>query len=1443
MGRPARGSDDEVERNGSALWRCLRRARLDRCFEKPVQGPAKGAAVKSISLRAPQTVSFASEQRAAGAAARRNNSVVTSKYTVWTFVPLSASYQFRRFVNAFYLVIVVLLVIGNAYPNLFLAPWQATGTATYLVILVVAGMLVEGLDDRAKHIGDREENNRAVERLDWASGALIKSKWGELIPGDVVVVNDRESFPADLVLLYGAANEERNQCYIETAGIDGETNLKIKDVPAALNKLILERVGATLADPATPRFGHAERAAVAAELAGLARGTYEYEQPNVFLQFNGSFAPAKQGLAKVPLEFKNLVLRGSSLRNTRFVMGLVAYAGHETKLAMSRKPSPTKFSRIDQLINSAMFALLAVYLCLVVLAVGLLYLTPSTGNFWYFAFTETTTAYKLPGVVAFFFTFAILFSSFIPIPMVLLNEILNKYFQDRVNDDLSMYHAETDTPARCRTASLTAEVGQLTHFFSDKTGTLTRNEMKLVGLWVQGRMYGFKPAPVGVAGSASASASGVGAAAAPAAAAAASDRAHLALKGGPRRLSEEDQEDSEDSDQQDPEREGGRPAAASSWHDDDQASEPGGGESVVDVPQTDIFRDVLALLGADKNGGKASPAAAAKERRKALDLIVFLAVCHTVILDRDEETDTVTFNAESPDEEAFVKGAGVLGVQLVAASNGEVTITVPGGAAVTYKVLAVNPFSSARKRMSLVVQRENGTLAVMMKGADNKMLERLASGQDREVDRLNGDLSAYAWGGLRTLVMGQRELSEREFLQWQESFQAAQVAPSAEREDALARAAERLEHGMKLVGATAIEDQLQLGVPAAIQTLRDAGIQVWVLTGDKMETAINIGLSSRLLDPDMFQLKLVSVDTAELEKQLDGCFAVLRAAKGAAADKARQQRKQQEPSKPGVTVPGITTEMVAFSETGGAPGADLEGGGAAVGSSFAPGAARGGRDEGAAAGPDEPPELEGVTSEFIALVVSGEALEMILHSQKGSKELELKFLHVARACKVVLACRVSPKQKALIVEMVRFAPDNGRLRRQPITLAIGDGANDVPMIQSAHVGVGISGHEGRQAVNASDFSIAQFRFVTRLCIVHGRWNYRRQAVLILFLIYSWMLYVGVLYIFQPYCLWSGQQVYFFYLYTFFAAPLFNFAIISVGWYNTDLRDRFALAHPWVYEVGMQNKDLGLSQVLWTIAKGVFHILLVWLFVFRSSAISTSQEVFGSTTFTTVFFIIYFMQLLDGDYFTSISFLCFVLILACFLAGMALVTDPAFIYSKEANAGSTWAQVFLALLASIVVSALIQHIYREWFPTSLQLLMEQDRGYFEGGSHSARQDALRVIRDSARVAAQPFPIGLNMLRAAIKKTGKGRAASGEARSGETRSDETRSASSSESRILQKVKVAEPAYDFVDHAQGGAQRAEADRRPRVSSASSSRMRLAAFTVASDRGIKARDESESI
>ena len=385
------------------------------------------------------------------------------------------------------------------------------------------------------------------------------------------------------------------------------------------------------------------------------------------------------------------------------------------------------------------------------------------------------------------------------------------------------------------------------------------------------------------------------------------------------------------------------------------------------------------------------------------DFFLLLAVCHTLIIatptDQNEgenEGESASaggeegrddgreglhslYQGESPDELALCMGASDVGYTFSKRGRKTVEVTVAGESTPrVYEVLAVNAFSSKRKRMSVVVRTPSGSIEVLCKGADNVMADRAATAPPS----LEEHLHAFACEGLRTLVMGKREVSASEWSQWSAEHAQASIALNG-RAERLSALAEAIERDLDIIGASAIEDKLQENVPGTIADLHQAGIKLWVLTGDKVETAINIGFSANVLTGAMTLHRLELSDnqdfsasqrTEDIANKLQHLHDTLH----------RTSRESKRPGSPS-------------------------------------------------------PQLQGAGN---ALVLTGPALALIL-SDEGTRQ---RLLEVGVQCAVVVACRVSPAQKAELVKLVQRG-----VKPRPVTLAIGDGANDVPMLQQAQV--------------------------------------------------------------------------------------------------------------------------------------------------------------------------------------------------------------------------------------------------------------------------------------------------------------------------------------------------------------------------------------------------------
>lgn len=487
----------------------------------------------------------------------------------------------------------------------------------------------------------------------------------------------------------------------------------------------------------------------------------------------------------------------------------------------------------------------------------------------------------------------------------------------------------------------------------------------------------------------------------------------------------------------------------------------------------------------------------------------------------DIKDGKLEYQAQSPDESALVSAARNFGFVFKSRTPSSITIEVNGHLE-EYELLHIIDFNNTRKRMSVILRRNN-VIVLYCKGADNVIYDRLASNQHdmrhRTQDHLNVSfpincLSAamiqlnefnfpqkFASEGLRTLVLAERVIDETFYNRWRRRQQEAALASNG-REDKLEAIYEEIESDMLLIGVTAIEDKLQDGVPETIANLQMAGIKIWVLTGDKQETAINIGYSCQLLTDDMVDVFIVDgFSKSEVEQQLKKFKESIKivntfhppgvqsvASNGFFRNDPKVDIKMQTP--PAISIVTFSTEVDTIFENNEPTTRNAPRTGAAQDS-----------------------EQDNEETSGFALVINGHSLVHCL-----AIDLEPKFLEIASQCKAVICCRVTPLQKALVVALMKRS-------KNAVTLAIGDGANDVSMIKEAHIGVGISGQEGMQAVLASDYSIAQFRYLERLLLVHGRWSYFRMCKFLRYFFYKNFAFTLCHFWYAFFCGFSAQVIY------------------------------------------------------------------------------------------------------------------------------------------------------------------------------------------------------------------------------------------------------------------------------------------------------------------------------
>uniref|UniRef100_A0A674EY09 Phospholipid-transporting ATPase n=1 Tax=Salmo trutta TaxID=8032 RepID=A0A674EY09_SALTR len=906
---------------------------------------------------------------------QKDNHIKTCKYNVFTFLPINLFEQFQRAANAYFLVLLMLQLI----PEISSLSWVTTTVPLVMVLVITA--VKDATDD-------------------------YNEKWMNVRVGDIIKLENNHFVAADILLL--SSSEPYGLCYIETAELDGETNLKVRQALTVTSDL-------------------------GADITKLAdfNGEVICEPPNNKLdKFTGTLYWRDN---KYPLDNEKMLLRGCVLRNTDWCFGMVVFAGLQTKLMQNCGRTKFKRTSIDKLMNTLVLWIFGFLVCMgVILAIGNTIWEQKVGRSFgvYLLWDEPIRNNNVvfSGFLT-FWSYIIILNTMVPISLYVSVEVIRLGHSYFINWDRKMYYIQKNTPAEARTTTLNEELGQVEFIFSDKTGTLTQNIMVFNKCSINGKSYG----------------------------------------------------------------------TMDIWR-----------TACVDFsfnPLSDRkfkFHD-SSLVEAIK-----------MEEPSVQEFFRLLALCHTVMPEEKNEGELV-YQAQSPDEGALVTAARNFG--FVFRSRTPETVTLyEMGTAVNYQLLAILDFNNVRKRMSVIVRNPAGHIKLYCKGADTIIFDRLDPSNHVLMNTTSEHLYEFAGEGLRTLALAYKDLDENVLEEWMKKLLYASTVIE-NREEGLADLYEEIETGLMLLGATAVEDKLQEGVPETIACLTLASIKIWVLTGDKLETAMNIGYSCNMLRDDMNEVFIISGHSAH-------------------------------------------------------------------------------------------------------------ALE---------PELEKVFLETACLCKTVICCRVTPMQKAQVVELVKT-------NKMAVTLAIGDGANDVSMIKTAHIGVGISGQEGMQAVLASDYSFAQFRYLQRLLLVHGRWSYFRMCNFLFYFFYKNFAFTLVHFWFGFFCGFSAQTVYDQWFITLFNIVYTSLPVLAMGLFDQDVNEANSHRYPSLYRPGQLNllfnkrqfflctlQGMGTSFLLFFIPYGAFCLV-----VRDDGSHISDQQAFAVIISTSLVIVVSVQIGLDTYYWTAVN---------------------------------------------------------------------------------------------------------------------------------------------------------------------------------------------------------------
>ena len=1018
---------------------------------------------------------------------------------------LTAVVSTRRLpMNRYFLLIATLQLWST------ISPVNPATTWGPLAVIFAVTAVKELFDDMGRRRRDEIANTRQHTVI--RSGQMVGVESQAIQCGDIVRLVENEEVPCDLVLL--ATSEANGVCYIQTTNLDGESNLKSR---VALSET------RQMNDPA--------------KLAEFIGFVHAPPPDNQLYVFDAQLRLDPTSNVVSSLSADQLLLQATHVRNTEFAYGLAVYtgtpyadvrccgvaaarspwllrAGNETKFGNNKSTPAPKLTHAEAIINRFSVIIFVFQLVLVVIfgIIGNVWKADTGEEAWYLAYANNESWYS-PLIIP--LRFLLLNSTMIPISLKVTLDLCKLYYAKFVNNDLELFDEATQRPAEANSTALGEDLGQVKYVLTDKTGTLTENVMELKCCTINGVVYG------------SYSGDSLG-----------GDRQRTTSSGRSRRTSSSR----------------GSPAPSRMRNMSSASARSGGGGARQRSTGNESTRSRRSSTGvllsdptlhANMHNGDAS----------SHDFFRCLALNNSVIPTPDPNTGALRYKASSPDEEALVRGAAAYGVCLQSRVVNQVVIDVMDSRE-TYTQLHELEFDSVRKRMSVLVQNDvTRALRLYVKGADDVVLPVVRNDNPRVTQQIN----AFAAAGLRTLVVAYRDLSQAEYNSWHSVFHAANTA-MMNRQAQKWKAYDMIEKDLTLVGATAIEDKLQQGVPDTIALLKEAGLKFWMLTGDKPSTALTIALTCKLMPKTNVLRPVEGEDQFEVGRQL-----------------ADQLRAEGLPCGLGG---GLAGERASFGPVLSPSERNLNQGRSVEMSPLTPESKGAGVGSGSVSRPiaaqrRAKPPGRGKKRPY-TVIVKGSALREALKHHRDD------FARLAMQADSVICCRVSPAQKAELVQIVKDHDQQ--------TLAIGDGGNDVAMIQRAHVGVGIRGKEGLEASRAADYQVGMFRTLQRLMLVHGRWAYYRTALVAQYSFYKSFAFCFMQIGFTWHSGFAGTSVFNSLCVAAYNAVLF--VPIVYFFLDKDVGFETIAQCPQSYALGQQDARMNYRTMGWWFLRALYHAVVM-----------------------------------------------------------------------------------------------------------------------------------------------------------------------------------------------------------------------------------------------------------
>ena len=1076
----------------------------------------------------------------------KNNKINTTKYNLFTFLPKSLLIQFGRLPNVYFLSTAIIQSIP------IISPLSSITAIVPLIFVLAVSMIRELIEDLSRLKYDNLNNNEEV--IVYRDNKFIKANSSSIQLGELIIVLENKQIPSDMILIDSNLND--GMSFVETSSLDGEKNLKPKIANSNLCGILNNLLNSPEEKPFNCNIFYGM------EIEGFC----QCDPPNSDLHKLDGTISVKYNInnfvykSKFAISERQMLLKGSILKNTNWIAGFVLYTGMNNKIILNSKRPRTKISLIEKKMNEY---LIGIFFLLIILCIicSILHAKKYNENKGYYEiFIILGRSNKLESFIT-FFTYFLLLNTLIPISLIITIEIVKIIQGFFISWDAEMYSSIRHKFAKAKTVSINEELGNVNYIFSDKTGTLTSNKMIFKYCIIQGKCYEYDRNSY--------------------------KRALDVLKDSEKNVVNNETLKSKKK------------------------------FPIIKFPRN-YFSDILRKEPKRNlsNGTSKTQYIKNKNEDKEINIInefwTAISIAHECVCTKIGE-----YSGVSPDDVELVKTAHEQGYTFMQSSNKLREIRI-GDLIQTFDVLNVLNFSSERKRMSIIIKDKNGIIKLYCKGADSEIMKRMSK---TSKDNIYSNFTIkcvdkLSCKGYRSLLFAYKIIREEDYIKWNNELKNSEMN-LAKKGKLVDKCYDQIEQELELIGATIVEDKLQDLVPETIKDLRMSGIKIWVLTGDKVDTAENIALSCNLISKNqkIFRIYLGQSETErsnnkktpEIEKffkEFNDFKKKNRIRNSIISNIKYSQDSSHLNSNPNsINNKSISNLKILNQENKNIIGNNNKNSKCLNPNSIISYNNLLNKSNSISQSIDQlfpqikstaniiPSSLKILEPPPFSIIIESPLLTLIFSNKKETNS----FLKIASKASSVICCRVSPLQKSLVVQEVK------NYDKKAITLAIGDGGNDVSMIMEAHLGIGIYGEEGMRAVQASDFAIGEFKFLRRLLFFHGRINNNRISKMILYFFYKNFVFSIVQFVYAFFCIGSGQTLiddWFITCYNliFTALPLGVQAVSDFDLLESD-HDIVIQFMPLLY---IENRDIhpifSLHKFVFNLSKGFIYSFLIFYIV-------------------------------------------------------------------------------------------------------------------------------------------------------------------------------------------------------------------------------------------------------